>query len=82
MNRSAAFLLFTATVGIRLLVHFLTGYTVDDAFITFRYAENLAAGNGFVYNLGEKVLGTTTPQNRNPTATDKHRRNKKCPLFT
>jgi hypothetical protein len=35
--------------------------TIDDAFITFRYARNLLAGNGFVYNPGERVLGTTTP---------------------
>lgn len=33
----------------------------DDAYITFRYAENLAAGFGLVYNRGEHVLGTTTP---------------------
>lgn len=33
----------------------------DDSFITYRYAENLAAGKGFVFNDGEKVLGTTTP---------------------
>ncbi len=35
--------------------------TVDDAYITFRYARNLLAGNGFVFNAGERVLGTTTP---------------------
>jgi len=34
---------------------------VDDAFITYRYAANLAAGHGFVYQNGERVLGTTTP---------------------
>ncbi len=34
---------------------------VDNAYITFRYARNLAAGVGFVYNAGEHVLGTTTP---------------------
>ncbi len=34
---------------------------VDDAFITFRYARNLSGGLGFVYNAGERVLGTTTP---------------------
>ncbi len=34
---------------------------VDDAYITFRYAQNLAQGAGFVYNVGERVLGTTTP---------------------
>ncbi|MAT41296.1 MAG: hypothetical protein CL609_03065 [Anaerolineaceae bacterium] len=33
----------------------------DDAFITFRYAKNIASGYGFVYNNGEWVLGTTTP---------------------
>jgi len=35
--------------------------TIDDSFITFRYARNILAGNGFVYNPGEHVLGTTTP---------------------
>ncbi|MBI5878793.1 MAG: hypothetical protein HZB53_14170 [Chloroflexi bacterium] len=36
-------------------------WPVDDAFITYRYAYNLAHGNGFVYNVGERVLGTTAP---------------------
>jgi hypothetical protein len=31
----------------------------DDAFITFRYAQNVVAGNGFVYNIGEYVEGYT-----------------------
>ncbi len=31
----------------------------DDAFISFRYAENLAGGNGLVYNAGERVEGYT-----------------------
>jgi len=34
---------------------------IDDAYITFRYAENVASGLGFVYNPGERVPGTTTP---------------------
>jgi len=29
--------------------------------MTLRYSANIAAGNGFVYNVGERVLGTTTP---------------------
>lgn len=33
----------------------------DDQFITFRYIDNIASGHGFVYNVGEHVLGTTTP---------------------
>ena len=35
--------------------------TIDDAYITYRYAQNLLDGHGFVYNEGERVLGTTTP---------------------
>ena len=35
--------------------------TFDDMYITYRYAYNLAAGNGFVYNIGEQYLGTTAP---------------------
>jgi hypothetical protein len=35
--------------------------TIDDSYITFRYARNILAGNGFAYNPGEHVLGTTTP---------------------
>ena len=33
----------------------------DDPFITYRYADNLRRGLGFVYNPGERVLSTTTP---------------------
>jgi len=33
----------------------------DDTYITFRYALNLASGYGLVYNVGERVLGTTAP---------------------
>jgi len=35
--------------------------TIDDAFITFRYARHWVEGAGLVYNPGEAVLGTTTP---------------------
>ena len=38
-----------------------TGICLEDALITYRYAENLALGEGFVFNPGERVLGTTTP---------------------
>ena len=34
---------------------------MDDFFITMRFANNIAAGKGWVYNPGEKVLGTSTP---------------------
>jgi hypothetical protein len=38
-----------------------TGLCLEDALISFRYAENIASGEGFVFNAGERVLGTTTP---------------------
>lgn len=45
-----------------LIIRIMPGArTIDDAFITFRYVRNILAGNGFVYNPGEHVLGTTTP---------------------
>ncbi len=34
--------------------------TIDDAYITYRYARNILSGEGFVFNPGERVLGTTT----------------------
>ncbi|HEX9725550.1 MAG TPA: hypothetical protein VGC53_14820, partial [Vicinamibacteria bacterium] len=34
---------------------------VDDTYIFLRYAENLANGNGLVFNLGERVEGYTSP---------------------
>ncbi len=50
-----------------ILIHFLFGYsgeltsghafTSDDAFITYKYAENLFLGNGIVFNIGERVEG-------------------------
>lgn len=36
-------------------------YFMDDSYVTFQYARNLYAGNGFVFNPGERVQGTTTP---------------------
>lgn len=34
---------------------------IDDAFISYRYADNLARGRGFVFNPGEWRLGSTAP---------------------
>jgi hypothetical protein len=33
----------------------------EDAYITFRYARNLAIGNGLLYNPGERVMGFSSP---------------------
>ncbi|MEM9513598.1 MAG: glycosyltransferase family 87 protein [Actinomycetota bacterium] len=37
------------------------GVIGDDAHITFTYSRNLADGNGFVFNSGDRTLSTTTP---------------------
>jgi hypothetical protein len=54
-------LLAVAAIGIRVFYWQATNLTLEDALISFRYAENLAAGRGFVYNEGEHVIGTTSP---------------------
>ncbi len=51
----------TATIIIGRLVGMFIRHPYDDAFITFRYAQNFAAGYGLVYNTGERILGTTSP---------------------
>jgi hypothetical protein len=58
---SVALAIAAAAVVIRIAVMRATHCTIEDAYITLRYAENLAHGHGFVYNFGERVLGTTTP---------------------
>jgi hypothetical protein len=60
--RTAAFLAATGVyVAAARLIGSLCLPTYDDAFITFRYAENLANGVGFYYHAHEPVLGVTTP---------------------
>lgn len=39
----------------------LTTLAVDDAFILYRYAHNLARGLGFTYNPGRPILSATSP---------------------
>jgi hypothetical protein len=39
----------------------LTTLMVDDAFILYRYAHNLARGLGFTYNPGSPILSATSP---------------------
>lgn len=49
-----------AVVGLRALQLYQTSLIMDDAFILFRYARNLADGAGPVFNAGEKVEGYVT----------------------
>ena len=54
-------LLLGLAILARVLMFLITGFTADDAFITYRFADNLAEGRGFVYNTGENIQGTSTP---------------------
>lgn len=49
----AALAAAAAALLLGLLVLDLRDFAVDDSFIFFRYADNLAAGNGFAFNAGE-----------------------------
>src|SRR5688572_8135597 len=62
MTRRAPALVLGLAALIRSAAGLWLGFRpLDDAYITFRYSLNLASGHGFVYNLGEPVLGTTAP---------------------
>ncbi len=50
-----------AAIVVRAAFYSISGFIADDAFITFRYVENIANGLGFVYNAGQHVLGTSSP---------------------
>lgn len=54
-------IIFTAFTSISLYFIGALKYGSDDQFIILRYIDNIASGNGFVYNIGEKILGSTTP---------------------
>jgi hypothetical protein len=60
MNRRAALL------ALSLILSAVVGWgfapaSYDDGYITYRYADNLLQGQGFVFNPGEPVLGTSAP---------------------
>ena len=60
-RRAPAFVLGLAALARAAAGLWLGFRPFDDTYITFRYSLNLASGHGFVYNLGEPVLGTTAP---------------------
>ncbi|TAK96260.1 MAG: hypothetical protein EPO07_14710, partial [Verrucomicrobia bacterium] len=46
--------------GFRVMLYARTHWTLLDALMSFRYAENFGAGRGLVYNAGEWVSGNTS----------------------
>jgi hypothetical protein len=61
LPRWAALLFGLFLPAVVLTLHLLRAspFTVDDSYISFRYARNLARGLGLVYNPGERVEGYT-----------------------
>lgn len=61
MLRHSAFWLTLACAGgiFAFQIFRYAAFTVDDAYISFRYAENFANGGGLVFNQGERVEGYT-----------------------
>jgi hypothetical protein len=60
LNRRWFGLLYLALTTALIYLAF-AHWVYDDPFITYSYAQNLVAGNGLVYNPGERILSTTTP---------------------
>lgn len=50
-----------ALFGMVMVWQTFSGFIFEDAYITYRYADKIASGSGFVFTEGERVLGTTTP---------------------
>lgn len=57
-NQFALLLGAAITTTVFILFH---DHGFDDPYITYRYAQNIADGTGFVYNAGDPILSTTTP---------------------
>ncbi|MEE8474853.1 MAG: hypothetical protein V3T01_05850 [Myxococcota bacterium] len=59
MRRAALWVLLAASVVVFLSESGVRHSQLDDAYISYRYAENLVSGMGLVYNPGERVEGIT-----------------------
>lgn len=60
MNRLDNLLFLIIAGGFVILSSQFQGFLQDDAYIFARYAQNIADGNGFVYNKGEYTEGATS----------------------
>ena len=48
-------------LAVALIVSFFNKYAIDDSFIGYANAQNLAAGRGFAFNPGDRFLTTSAP---------------------
>lgn len=60
-RRRRLLLLGTAVLALGLQVAGFHPLRHDDAYITYRYGQNLASGEGLVFNPGERLMGSTSP---------------------
>lgn len=58
-DRGRRGLVLVLTLGLSLLHQLLFATVTEDALVSFRYAQNIADGNGPVFNPGERVEGYT-----------------------
>lgn len=58
---SLPWLLTVAAAVVAVIVAYQRRWMTDDAFISFRYAQQLVNGNGLVFNPGEHVEGFSNP---------------------
>ena len=59
MNNRRLYITLFFVMALTLLLAIHNRFIQDDAFISFRYAQNLAEGKGLVFNIGERVEGYT-----------------------
>lgn len=58
-NRSRGLVLLLLCAVFMAHAMSFSGWFIDDAFITMRYGQQLASGNGVVFNVGQRVEGYT-----------------------
>jgi len=59
-TKKVAFIVASLLILTLLIFHIIQyAFLTDDAFISFRYAQNIADGHGPVFNVGERVEGYT-----------------------
>ncbi len=60
-RRAVGALVLVGLVALWLQILAFDDARYDDAFISYRYGQNLGSGLGFVFNPGERIMGSTSP---------------------